>query len=62
MSSEEKYRELAEALRERDKAIKKVKALEKRIEELIGLSDVAESRKPQKKTFSAREFAKGCGV
>ncbi len=59
--NDDRFRELANALRERDQALKKVEALEKRIAELAGLNTTTENRKSPKKTFTPEQFAKACG-
>lgn len=58
----EKFSELVTAIHEKEKAQKQVAALEKRIQELIGASGEAGSRKPSNKTLSAKDFTRACGV
>ncbi len=55
----EKLRELQTAYKERDEAAKRVAALDKLIAELIGITSQSQRKT---KTFSPKEFARGCGV
>lgn len=58
----ERYAELVAAMRERDEALRKIAALDKRIGELVGLSNPAQTRKTPRQTISPKDFARGCGV
>ncbi len=55
----EKLREIEAVYRERDEAAKRVAALDKRIAELMGITSQSQRKT---KTFSPKEFARGCGV
>lgn len=56
----QKYRELVNAWRERDKAKQTLAACERRISELLGLLPEDASFKPRKKAQSRNEFVAGC--
>lgn len=58
----ERYAELISAMRERDAALRKVAALEKRINELAGIAQTSQTHKPSQKTLSPKDFARGCGI
>ncbi|MDE7240751.1 hypothetical protein [Desulfovibrio sp.] len=58
----ERYAELVSAMRERDAALRKVAALDKRINELAGIAQVSQTHKPSQKTGSPKDFARGCGL
>ncbi|WP_165070340.1 hypothetical protein [Desulfovibrio sp. ZJ200] len=57
----ERYAELLSALRERDAAMRKLAALDKRIKELAGIVQTSQTHKPAQKTLSPKDFARGCG-
>lgn len=57
----ERYAELVSAMRERDAALRKVAALEKRINELAGIAQASQTHKSSQKTLSPKDFARGCG-
>lgn len=58
----QRYSELVAAMQERDQAMRRVEALDKRIAELAGLVPASETRKPSRKTLSPKDFARGCGI
>lgn len=58
----ERYAELVSAMRERDAALRKVAALEKRINELAGITQASQTHKPVQKTLPRKDFIRGCGI
>ena len=53
--------EIRRIIPERTRLAEQLAALDKRIAELAGFG-AEEQRKPAKKTFSPKEFARGCGI
>lgn len=58
----ERFAELTAAMREREEALRKVAALERRINELAGIAQASQTHKPSQKTLSPKDFARGCGI
>ena len=58
----EKLKEIRQVLHELEKVKEQERALSDRIAALVGLPAKNEQRKAPRKTFSASEFARGCGM
>lgn len=59
---QEMKRELARLFHEKEKLRREQSRLDELIMSLTGIEPEKSQRKDRKKTFTAREFARGCGV
>ena len=62
LTQKETKQELARLFREKQKLLEEQLKLDSMIMILTGVEPVTSQRKSRKKTFTAREFARGCGV
>ena len=58
----EKLKEIRQVLHEMEKLKEQERALSARIADLVGMPTEKEQRKRPRKTFTASEFARGCGM
>lgn len=58
----EMKREIARLFHEKQRLLEEQSRLDDMIMALAGIEPVSKQRKDKKKTFTAQEFARGCGV